>query len=323
MKKKISLMFMLLTMLIVLAACSSSGQETSEAADSDKQTGQSSKREITHIMGTTSIEGKPQRIVTLYQGATDTLLQFGVTPIGVVESWAQQPMYDYLKEDLKDAAIVGLETQPNLEEISALNPDLIIATQVRHEDIYAQLSQIAPTIVNTTLYDFQETTTLIGQAIGEEEKAASLIADWKARVADFNSKISKTEGWPLSASVLNFREDHARIYLRGFAGSILNELGFKDPKDLQSDLQSDIIKLTDKESIPNMNGDVSFVLLENNEAVMNTYKEWSSHPLFQKLDSVKSNKIYTIDEVIWNFGGGLKAANLMLDDLYTRFAIEQ
>lgn len=323
MKKKISLMFMLLTMLIVLAACSSSGQETSEAADSDKQTGQSSKREITHIMGTTSIEGKPQRIVTLYQGATDTLLQFGITPVGVVESWAQQPMYDYLKEDLKDAAYVGLETQPNLEEISALNPDLIIATQVRHEDIYAQLSQIAPTIVNTTLYDFQETTTLIGQAIGEEEKAASLIADWKARVADFNSKISKTEGWPLSASVLNFREDHARIYLRGFAGSILNELGFKDPKDLQSDLQSDIIKLTDKESIPNMNGDVSFVLLEDNEAVKNTYKEWSSHPLFQKLDAVKNNKIYTIDEVIWNFGGGLKAANLMLDDLYTRFAIEQ
>lgn len=323
MKKKISLMFMLLTMLIVLSACSSSGQETSEAADSDKQTGQSSKREITHIMGTTSIEGKPQRIVTLYQGATDTLLQFGITPVGVVESWAQQPMYDYLKEDLKDAAYVGLETQPNLEEISALNPDLIIATQVRHEDIYAQLSQIAPTIVNTTLYDFQETTTLIGQAIGEEEKAASLIADWKARVADFNSKISKTEGWPLSASVLNFREDHARIYLRGFAGSILNELGFKDPKDLQSDLQSDIIKLTDKESIPNMNGDVSFVLLEDNEAVKNTYKEWSSHPLFQKLDAVKNNKIYTIDEVIWNFGGGLKAANLMLDDLYTRFAIEQ
>jgi len=322
MKKQLSfMMLMLIAVAVILSACSSSEKGASEAVNSDVNGKESTKREISHVLGTTTIEGKPERIVTLYQGATDTLLQFGVKPVGVVESWAQQPMYDYLKDDLQDVTYVGLETQPNLEEISALKPDLIIATQVRHEEIYSQLSQIAPTVVSTILYDIHETTSLIGQAIGEEEKATALIEDWEARVSDFNTKISKTEGWPISASVINFREDHARIYVKGFAGSILSELGFKGPKDLKGD-DLEIVRLTDKESIPNMNADVSFLFYEDNEAVNKTFEEWSSHPLYQNLDSVKTKQEFRVDEVIWNFAGGLKSAHLMLDDLYKHFDIQ-
>ncbi|MCR8645610.1 iron-siderophore ABC transporter substrate-binding protein [Paenibacillus sp. N1-5-1-14] len=323
MKSKSLLMgFMLVAVLMILAGCGKSNQEASgTASPSDKQTEKASKREIKHALGTTTIEGKPKRIVTLFQGATDTLVQFGVKPVGAVESWAQQPVYDYLKNDLKDMKIVGQETQPNLEEIDALKPDLIIATQVRHEKVYAQLSQIAPTVVSTNLSDFKETTTLIGQVLDEEQKATTLLADWKARVTDFNAKMSKTPNWPLSVSIINFRADHARVYLKAFAGSIIHELGFNDPKNLKAEPNADIVKFTDKESIPNMNADASFLLLEDNEAVMKTYKDWSAHPLFKNLDSVKNNQIKRVDEVIWNFGGGLKAANLMLDELYAHFKI--
>lgn len=45
----------------------------------------------------------------------------------VVDSWVEKPMYKYLRDDLEGVQHVGLETQPNLEEISKLNPDLIVA----------------------------------------------------------------------------------------------------------------------------------------------------------------------------------------------------
>lgn len=324
MKKVISFMLMLIALVAVLAACGNKEEGKDSGAKENSNSESSSDETITinHVLGTTEIKGKPQRVVTLYQGATDTILEFGIKPVGVVESWAQQPMYDYLKEDLKDVTYVGLETQPNLEEIAALKPDLIIATQIRHEEIYEQLSQIAPTVVNTTLYDIRETTTLLGQALREEEKANELIAGWESRVADFKEKIASDENYPFSVSVLNYREDHARIYVTGFAGSILSELGFNGPKDLQGD-NLEIVKLSDKEAIPQMNADVIFQFMEENEAVKKTHAEWTAHPLYQNLDAVKNNQVSTVNEITWNFAGGLKSANLMLDDLYTHFNLEK
>ena len=48
-------------------------------------------------MGTTEIKGKPKRVVTLYQGATDVAVSLGVKPVGAVESWTQKPKFEYIK----------------------------------------------------------------------------------------------------------------------------------------------------------------------------------------------------------------------------------
>lgn len=323
MNKKLGFLFTtIIAALLVLAACGNTSDKNEGTSAEKKEEAEETVRVIEHVLGKTEIKGKPQKIVTLYQGATDTITQFGVKPIGVVESWAEQPMYEYIKAEVGDAKIVGQETQPNLEEIAALQPDLIIATQVRHEEIYEQLSQIAPTIVNTTLYDIHETTELLGKALDEEEKAKELMTAWDARVADFKEKIAAKGDYPLSVAVTNYREDHARIYVQGFAGSILTELGFTEPKNLIGQ-NLEIVKLTDKESISSMNADIIFEFMEDNAAVKSTHEEWTKHPLYANLDAVKNNQVFTVNEIIWNFAGGLKAANLMLDDLYTYFELEQ
>ena len=322
-KKLVALFMTLLTAIAILGACSSSEEKDVDSSSAEGNTEETSTREIEHVLGTTTIEGTPTKVVTLYQGATDTILEFDVKPVGVVESWMQQPMYEYLKSDLEGVTYVGLETQPNLEEIAALQPDLIIATQVRHEEIYEQLSQIAPTVVNTNLYDIHETTTLLGQALGQEEKATSLLAEWENRVADFKEKISTNENYPFNVTVTNYREDHARMYIKGFAGSILSELGFKGPTNLEGQDDLDIVRLTDKETITQMDADVIFQFMEDNAAVQNTYKEWTAHPLYANLEAVKNNQVFTVNEIFWNFSGGLQAAHVMLDDLYTHFELEK
>lgn len=334
-KYSFSLLVLILTFVGFLTGC---GSNQSEAPPKDTNGAKQAKeqapaketesvREITHAMGTTTIKGTPKRVVTLYQGANDAAVAFGVKPIGVVESWAQKPIYDYLKEGLDGAQIVGMETQPNLEEIAKLKPDLIIASKIRHEEIYNQLSQIAPTVVTETVFTFKETVDLMGQALNQEDKASELLTNWDNRVADFQGKVQEKLGdkWPFSASVLNFRADHARIYVTGFAGSILSELGFERPEQLK-EIEKPVLKLQDKEGIPQMNADVFYVFLSDpgqDSAVQKTYDEWQNHPLWKNLDAVKANQVYTVDEVTWNLGGGILAANLMLDNIYDRFELEK
>ncbi len=287
-------------------------------------------RVIEHAMGKTEITGTPVRVVTLYQGATDVAVALGVKPVGVVESWLEQPIYTYLRGELDGVPIVGDETQPNMEEIAKLKPDLIIASKTRHEKIYEQLTKIAPTVTHETVFKFKETTQLMGQALNKEDEAAKLLSDWEARVADFQAKIAVKlpDAWPIEASVLNFRADHARIYVTGYAGDILNELGFtrSEYQQEEADKGTVVVRLTDKEGIPSMNADVFFYFLSDpgqNEAVQATFEEWSSHPLWSNLDAVKQNQVYQIDEIAWNMAGGILSANTMLDQLYDHFGLER
>lgn len=328
-KKNFYVLFaLLLSFSILLVGCEKDASKEASTEKEDDTSEESKKegtsREITHAMGVTKIDGTPTKIVTLYQGATDVAVAMGVKPVGVVESWMEQPIYNYLKKDLDGVAIVGLETQPNLEEIAKLKPDLIIASKVRHEEVYEQLSQIAPTIVHETVFDFKGTAEMMGEAMNKEDKVAELIGNWDSRVADFQTKIKDKLGdkWPFHVAVLNFRADHARIYVTGYAGSILNELGFKGPKNLTDD-SLEIVKLTDKESITQMNADVIYTFMEDDEAVKKTYKEWTDHPLWKELDAVKANQVFQVGEINWNYAGGILSANLMLDDIYKKFELEK
>ncbi|WP_026179936.1 ABC transporter substrate-binding protein [Hahella ganghwensis] len=280
-----------------------------------------SERTVEHSMGVSQISGTPTRVVTLFQGATDTAVALGVIPVGVVDSWVEKPTYKYLRKDLQGVSHVGQETQPNLEMIVGLQPDLIVASKRRHEKIYHHLSQIAPTIALETVFDFKETLSMMGLAMNLEQRATQLLRNWENRIDDFQTRIPRKLGsqWPLEVALLNFRADHARIYLKdSYAGSILNDLGFLRPSNHPEGQW--VVKLTTKESIPAMNADVFFVFMTADDpAVARNYHLWTLHPLWKNLDAPQNQQVYQVDEVAWNMSGGIIGANLMLDQIYQHF----
>ncbi|WP_027960977.1 ABC transporter substrate-binding protein [Halomonas halodenitrificans] len=278
---------------------------------------------VAHVFGDTYLPAPQQRVVTLYQGATDSAVALGITPVGVVDSWLEKPMYRYLRDALKGVEHVGLETQPNLEKVAWLDPDLIVATRFRHERVRPLLEQVAPTVATGTVFDFKASLALLAEATGREARARALLQHWDARVADFRRRIEDTLGdaWPQKAAVVRFKSDHVRLYSTGFAGSILDELGFEQPDAVQD--QGWGMKLTSEENIPVLNANVIFVLLEPDDpAIARNYRHWRSHPLWQRLDAVEGERVYEVDAVNWIMGGGILAANAMLDDLYAHYGLE-
>ena len=76
-----------------------------------------------------------------------------------------------------------------------------------------------------------------------------------------------------------------------------------------------------------MNADVFFTFIPGGqnaaEAIQQTYDDWTNHPLWHNLDAVKNERDYIVDDVIWNMGGGIVAANKMLDQIYQHFGLEK
>ena len=307
------------------AAPATTEAETEPAVEADAPAGET--RTVQHAMGQTEITCTPQRIVTLGQGATDSLLALGVEPVGIVDPWGDV-WYDYLADQVEGIPSLGSELEPNLETIVSLDPDLIIGSKTRHEAIYDQLAAIAPTVFAENIGRvWQENLLLYAQATCLEDKGAALVADWQARIADFREKMG--DKLATEISLVRFRSDEARIYTTGFPGSILYEAGLARPEEQYFPIEEwdeapQVITLS-KEQIPMMDGDVMFYMVSDwgNTEATELQQDWTDEPLWQTLRVVQEGQTYPVNEQHWNLGGGIQAANRMLDDLYQFFLADE
>ncbi|WP_349409177.1 iron-siderophore ABC transporter substrate-binding protein [Pseudalkalibacillus sp. SCS-8] len=311
---------LMLALVIALAACGGSTDEGSDK-EKEKDNGESTAYTVDHAMGTTEIPETPEKVVILTNEGTEALLSMGVTPVGAVQSWLGDPWYDHIKEDMKDVKVVGTETDINLEAIAALKPDLIIGNKLRQEKFYDQLNEIAPTVFSETLKgDWKENFKLYAKALNKEEEGNKVMADFDQRVEDIKGELGDKVNQEVS--VVRFLPGKVRMYMKdSFSGVILEQIGFKRP---ESQDQAKFADEVTKERIPDMNGDILFYFtFETGEGdATQTEKEWTNDSLWKNLEVVKEGNAHRVSDAIWNTAGGVRAANLTLDDIEKYFGIK-
>ncbi|WP_203288777.1 iron-siderophore ABC transporter substrate-binding protein [Metabacillus sp. cB07] len=306
---------------VMLTACGNGEKE--EAADTGSKDKEGESYTVEHAMGTTEVKGKPEKVVILTNEGTEALLALGVTPVGAVKSWIGDPWYDHIAGDMKDVEVVGDESALNVEAIAALKPDLIIGNKLRQEDQYEKLSKIAPTVFSETLKgQWQENFKFYAKALDREEEGKKVLADYDARIAELKEKGG--EKLNQDVSVVRFMAGATRIYNKdSFSGVILEQLGFTKPANLEkvfSDNPEDLFaREVTKELIPEMDGDLLFYFTydpaESKADADKQVEEWTNDPLWKNLNAVKEGKAYQVSDAIWNTSGGVKSANLVLDDI--------
>jgi iron complex transport system substrate-binding protein len=143
---------------------------------------------VTHRYGDTVVEAEPQRVVTLGRHDVDTVLSFGVRPIGVRDPFgADQPYEDWPWAPANVAAdelqTVSETDSIDFDAVAALHPDLITAVYSDlSEPDYQHLTEIAPTIaqppdVADLQSSWQEETRMIGTALGRARQVEQVIDD--------------------------------------------------------------------------------------------------------------------------------------------------
>jgi iron complex transport system substrate-binding protein len=311
---------LLMALLLIVTGCGG-GQQAADQKPADQkpaeQAAGSSDQSYTvkHAMGETTIKGTPQRVVVLTSQGVETLVALGVKPVGAVGSWTDPTtFYDFVKPQLEGTKTVGTESQPNLEAIAALKPDLILGMKFRHEKIYQQLTAIAPTVfVEEPRGDWKENFMLYAEALNKKAEGEKVLADWNKRIEEFKAKVgdkAKTK-----VSLVRFMPGRVRIYYNDtFAGTILKDLGVARPEAQNKD---EFAAEVTKERIPEMDGDIMFYFsyeTGDGEATK-LEKEWTNDPLWKNLNVVKNNKAFKVDDTIWNTSGGVICANKVVDEL--------
>ena len=305
---------------LALAACSSSDDasqgapaDVGSADDGSAVDEDAGPRTIEHAMGSTEVPAEPERVVVLDSSFLDSSIALGVTPVGATEGIAGAGLPAYLGDDVADVELVGLTEEPTLEEVAALAPDLIIGAKVRHQDIYEQLSAIAPTVFSESSgTNWQDQVRLTGEALGRSDEAEQLLADVESRAAEVGEQVGAAD---MTATIVRFIPGQIRLYGPGtFSGSVLESVGF-DLGDKGYDEQYGMAVIS-QERLDLIDADVVFATNPGEESAgrISTDRE-AAGPLWEQLPAVVDGRQHDIADSTWMTGIGVLGANRILDDV--------
>ncbi|PZF81906.1 iron-siderophore ABC transporter substrate-binding protein [Jiangella anatolica] len=203
--------------LLLLAACggdddgdgATTGDPSATADGADGAASGEFPASVEHRYGTTELTEAPERIVTLGFSDQDAVLAFGIAPVAVTDwygehphatwPWAQDELGDAEPVVLNEGAFTGMQDF-DYETIAELEPDLIVGlyTGMTQEE-YDTLSVIAPTVASSPDYPeygmpWQETTRMVGQILGQADRAEELIAAIDQQFAEAAAAHPEFEG---------------------------------------------------------------------------------------------------------------------------------
>ena len=117
--------------------------------------------------GEFTLDKTPSRVVALEYSFVDALAQVGVSPVGVADDNKVDRILPQVREKIATWQSVGTRSQPSLEVIASLKPDLIIADPSRHTAVFEELKKIAPTVMFDSRHESYQENLETAQKIGD------------------------------------------------------------------------------------------------------------------------------------------------------------
>lgn len=303
---------------IGLTACGGGSEQ--DSGDSGGPVAAGFPRTIQHHKGSTELKDKPKRIVALDNSLVEAVVALNGNLVGGIGSYRDLKGFPpYLGAAVKNTKDVGPLDSPNLEAIAALKPDLIVSASVRHEDLYDQLSQLAPTVfVETTGPTWKDNIKLLAKTLGEEKLAEQKIGAYEARAKKIGDAINEKEGNP-TISITRFLDGPTRIYLnKTFSGIILQDMGLKRPEN-QRDPEEFNLEISE-EQIEQADADVLFYTTFSGGEERK--KRFLANPLWDRLGAVKSGNVHEVRDEIWMTSVSIQGAEMILDDMAKVFQVD-
>lgn len=270
-------------------------------------------RMVEDVAGKTCVPLNPQRLVVLGVPTMANALALEVKPVGTTLYFDNIP--PYLEGKLDGIKTVGTNQQPNLEKILTLTPDLIIAMNEWGVS-YQQLSQIAPTVVDDWqgYPSWKEHFNFVAEVLGQTEAAKQIWANYEQRIQKLRAALGD-QYREIEVSYVYLCCGGISIDLKNsFSGMILDEVGLSRPptQDLEND--SGLVILSE-ELLTDMDGDVIFISVDEDDDSENMLKQLKQKPLWNKLKAVQQGRVYTVNLQTWR-GGNPLAAYAVIDDLF-------
>ncbi|AVH57543.1 ABC transporter substrate-binding protein [Streptomyces dengpaensis] len=297
-------------------AVAQGGEDFSDAAKKTAAMGTDAKagewpRTVTHAMGKTEIKAQPKRVVVLDVGELDNVVSLGIKPVGLAPTEGSPELPSYLKKDAGSPKNVGTINNLNLEAIAALQPDLILGSQLRAADKYDELSQIAPTIFSLRPgFTWKENYLLNAAALDKTAQAKEKLAAYEDKAEALGKKLGTDK--PTVSMVRYLPDGVIRLYANAsFIGTILKDTGIPRPKNQDiEDLAAEI----SAENIDQADADYIFTGVYGDPKATDKSTA-QNNPLWKNLGAVKAGHAYDVPDETWYLGLGVTSADEVLADL--------
>jgi iron complex transport system substrate-binding protein len=208
-----------LALLCALAGCQESGFDESRETQRPLKV-----QHAMNMLEGTKVPGVAERPMTLTADALGDTLALGVKPVRAALPGGKLP--EYLRDQARGVEVVAPLTELDLAATDAAEPDLILGSKEGQEDLYEDLSRIAPTVM-TEGDDWKLNLRLHGEALGRTNDSERLLVDWDNRVAEVRKRVGGHEAVSIDGHVTPF------------AVQVLADLGLKaaigDAGDLHVD----------------------------------------------------------------------------------------
>jgi iron complex transport system substrate-binding protein len=274
--------------------------------------------------GDVDVPADPQRIVALSGDQLDALcalgLQSRIVAAALPETGTDQPgtQPSYLGTVIHDLPGAGTRTAPDPAGIAAAQPDLILGSQALTPQAFGELSAIAPTVfTGAPGAHWQETLRTVGAATGRGTAADELIAQF-AEQAKQTGIGADAEHY--QASVVQFTPKTVRIYgSDNFPASVLAAAGVDRPAKQRFtdtpyvEIGSGRAELADADFSP-ADADIVYVSFDS-AAAKERADEVLDSDAWHAISAYRDNRVFIVNNEVWQTGQGLIAARGILDDL--------
>lgn len=282
---------------VAAAGCGApSGTET----DSGSAGGDWSPVTIEHAHGSTTIDQKPERIVTVGWSDEATLLELGIVPAGMNASTYAGDEEGYLPWDLEKIEELGADKPElintddgiNAEQVAALAPDLVLGVQSgMTEEEYQQLSEVAPTVPyldKPWMTGWKEQTLTIGKAVGKKEEAQQIADDTSAYIDNLAQDHPEFQDTTYAVGTVMPSTGEFGFYIGKDARPVIMEqLGFS-PAGFAGDLpveDGQFYGTLSQENADKIDADVLVMWFNTAQE----RKKLEDNPVFQKVDAVQND----------------------------------
>ena len=232
---------------LVLAGCADAGGD-SDADATPEAVAEDPAFPVTieHTFGSTTIEERPERVVTWGWGTTDAVIGLGVTPVAMpFQAYAGDAdgVLPWIREALEETGEEIPTVLPDsgedvpFEDIAEAQPDVILAhySGITAEQ-YETLSAIAPVVAypgEPWSTPWREVVTTTGQALGLVTEAEEALAGIDQQIADARAAHPEFEGltlataWDVGGTFYVYADEDPRV-------EFMLDLGFENAPAVDS-----------------------------------------------------------------------------------------
>lgn len=259
--------------------------------------------------------------VALEYSFVEALAKLNINVTGIADDNDEKNLDASIKDSISNYISVGTRLEPDTEAIKKAEPQLILADKNRHENIFDQLNQNAPTVLLESFdANYEESVDVfkqIADLASEAGKGNEVVEQHNQKINDLSKDVTIDKDKTTIAAVPTSEGLYVHAS-NSYVGQFLSKVGFNsslsenEESNLPEYMGADYLKV-DADKLSSFNPERVFIMVDNDN--QKDYDNLKESDAWKQVEAVQHNRVHEVNRERWAKYRGLIASELILEDI--------